>query len=353
MQFYVGTWVGNGTTDEFRPRGTDGIVGSWSCVDLRPDASIATGRCLLALPDGAPDPAQAFALGTDLDAPFTAPQIAQINSALGVTLPAGATRRSAIVDLLTVWGGAVGKWKKLVPTLQPGGLRRVQLFLGNQAITDQPLVQGGATFTETWNYADQSGWGSTDLTWTVVTGAAGNIKSNQGSAPGGLSFYKHASTTSGNDNQAECDAATMELSTNSIVGPGVRQSGGDFYYGTRRGNTTLGTFSCTIQKLVGGSSSTLATAASVARAALGTSERVKVTVSGSTLTVYLDGVQKLQTTDTSIVTGTGGGGRFQSAVADTTRFDNYAFGDITSGSAVSLAASIPTASSLKLVSVLP
>jgi hypothetical protein len=133
MQFYLGTYTGTGTdSDPFRPVGTDSIVG-WSSIDLRVNSTVVTGRCLLALPDGSANPSGAVQLGTNLDASLTNQQTNTINSALGVSLPTGLTRRQAIVRLLTVDGA--GRWGTVRPELVAGA-RRLRIYLGGLAVHD-------------------------------------------------------------------------------------------------------------------------------------------------------------------------------------------------------------------------
>lgn len=175
--------------------------------------------------------------------------------------------------------------------------------------------------TESFNTADSDTLGP-DLTWSEVSGdwdvvSNGCAKVSQDTV---TQFARADADVSSNDNY--CQAAELQA-TAKIAGPATRFSASaTTLYATWQVNGT----SRRISKWVAGSQTDLATAAWT----YAQNNVAKIEASSSTITAYQDGVQRVQTTDTSIASGTRGGFMAYQAVA-TAMFDSFEVGDIGGG----------------------
>lgn len=189
-----------------------------------------------------------------------------------------------------------------------------------------------AQYTESFNKADSSTLGP-DLTWTEVAGDT-QIVSNSvrpvATATIGRNRAEHDCAT--DDNFAQISSTNLAQNAGNVCFAYCRyDSASDTSYGFRRiGNASLASYAGQLAKIVAGTQTLLGSAATVARAAIGTPETIYVSASGSTITGKIDGVQQQQVTDTSITTGKRAGFGVRSSatgVADC-QADNFASGDL-------------------------
>lgn len=129
MPIYVAPWIGTGTKeDPFRPFGVDG-QSSFSCLDLRPDASKQAGYCIVAVPNPIVD-SSVIDLGTTADH-LSSPVRNQIQRLLGSNAIDDLTVGEIIGQLLL--DPPPGKWGRLLPTAG-----RYEVWLEDQLIFTKP-----------------------------------------------------------------------------------------------------------------------------------------------------------------------------------------------------------------------
>lgn len=133
------------------------------------------------------------------------------------------------------------------------------------------------------------------------------------------------------NNFGQVDSTNLAQATSNFPAALCRyDSAADSCYGFRRiGNAVLASYTAQLYKVVTGTVTLLGSPVTVARAAVGTSETLYVSASGSTLVGKINGTTQHTLTDTSLTTGKRGGAsvRAGAAIADCT-IDNYAGGDL-------------------------
>jgi len=291
VHYYLGAYVLDG--DTFWPRGR-GQVG-WSAIDLRPDPAVLAGRCFVAVP--VRDETIGEYLGQDPDGSIPAPVLRRIGTALSLTL-AETRVRPLLAELLMVHGRTDGsRWKPLRQTRQ--GV--YEIWLGG-LLFRSPVLAGGSSLAESWNVADSGGL-TGDLTWTEYLGADWAIVSQ---------VARLAGNTGKDEGRADSDLASDDHYCQATLVTYTRV-GGDCRVGVtcRKDSTATETYyvfhadhSGTPQHLlvkVAGSTRTVLQTA-VDDPATGTV--IKVQADGSTISGWIDGVQKVSATDTGIVNNT-------------------------------------------------
>ncbi len=286
--YYLANYVGKGTElDPFRPP----VTGDFQTIDLRSDCTTQSGQCLVTTN-------QAGKFGKEL----------------------------TLDDVHTIITDQV------LSKIKPTHKNRIEVHLGSKLI-DLPFVAGGAgPFTESFNEVDTGGSWGPDLTWTKVGGGGTPaVVSSQGtnSVAAGAGIRMRIGNDASDNNEARLVSNVMELGTQSFCTLACRyQSGADTAYRfTRLGNALLASFVARLDKIVTGTVTVLADQ-TVARAGASTAEYMFFTVSGSTLTGYINGTSVNTLTDSAIATGTRGGGGVGCLLANSTLVDNFSFGDI-------------------------
>lgn len=205
-------------------------------------------------------------------------------------------------------------WKDLVPA----NLR---------AHVPGPLPHS-TTITESFNKADSDTLGP-DLTWTEIVGDL-DVVSNEARTTDTIQFLVRAdSDLSSTDHYCQVVMhATNDVSVNSgVVFRKDSTSGLTYYQGQAENSSDLWRF----WKRISGSVTVLDTDYSVTFNA-STNYTLKGQANGSTMTSWVDGVQKHNFTDTAVTTGTrcglsgknGTGGQY-------TAFDSFEAADVTAG----------------------
>lgn len=131
MPYYLATWEGSGTDEDgFVPQGSADAT-NWAAVDLRPDATVSSGRCLLWTDKGVtgadliqlPD---ANADNPDIDAKMPDSVADDVANALGIASSKvrGRSTRSLVGGALTDLAADIGV-KEL--RAERDGVRRVRM----------------------------------------------------------------------------------------------------------------------------------------------------------------------------------------------------------------------------------
>lgn len=318
-RFGITSWLGDGTGgNPFIPRGIDGPR---AVIDLRPDPTVGAGVCLY-IADAVTTNQVTRDLGEEsLDSPLSNPAARWIENNLGVTL-AGSTLREVIAELLILWGEADlpgrTKWKRLLATSDG----RHRIVMRDRVIYDA-LAPVGATVSDDFNRADEALAVSANWNDIVIFGGDStfSIVSNVALAQGTSTAFGEWNANFGTAQWAQANASGIN---NAQAGLILRCSdpSNNLYMGYWRG----GNDAWRIAKTVSASFSVLAE--DTGGPASLSSNVLYFVANGSTLTLRVDGVQKLQTTDTSITNLRIGimGLRDSS----TGSLDNFQGGDITS-----------------------
>lgn len=132
--YYLTGWVGSGTdVDPMRPDLTAAV---WTAVDLRPDTKVTTGWCVVWTQDPATVvPAGATYLGDGSFAQIPNNIRNKLRNQLGLTELVGLTVPEILAELLTVHGGAPGRWGKLRPVRKQtafGEVDHYEIHLGGK-----------------------------------------------------------------------------------------------------------------------------------------------------------------------------------------------------------------------------
>lgn len=187
------------------------------------------------------------------------------------------------------------------------------------------------TFTDDFNRADSTNLGAN---WVEVSGDW-SIVSNQLSpgAAGGTIILRAAGAMAGNDHYAQVTMAATTAASHGVWCRGNSNISSGYLF--RNDGSSWNLFS-----VVGGSFTVIGTYAVAAVAG----DVAKVQAVGSTITAYVNGVQRASVTDTNVPTGTSVGIRAESVNA--LRFDNFAAADVTAGATLGTAAATETAQTL-------
>lgn len=294
--FYLGSYVGTGAgLDPFRPRGSD--QPGWSAIDLRPDGSLVTGRCLVAVP--VRDDTIGDYLGDDLARAIPAPIKRRLENALGITL-SDSTIRGAVAEILMVHGRTDGtRWKPLRPERTT---RRYRIYLGG-VLFDVPVIAGGVSISENWNCADSASL-TCQLTWTEFLGTQWEILTNQARCltDGNNPRSARADSDLATDDQ-ECQLTVVDYAPGGVpgdyilAGPTCRKDATatvtfySFWGGPGTGQSHA------LSKHVDSVRTDMQTQADVPL----DGDVLRVTADGSTIKGFRNGVEKTSVTDVSIV----------------------------------------------------
>ncbi len=316
--YYLAPYLGAGTDDDpYRPTDATG----WAAIDLRGDPTQQAGWCLLrgdgplSIPDGVD-------LGDDLDDAMPRRVSRGLEDRLGLVLDSRQRLREIIVELLLRHATPIGdtsRWNRL----QTNSKGRHRIAIGGEVVYDAPAIVA-VLVTDDFNRADEDIQDSAN--WDIV--AASNqfsIVSNVLNVIGTTNF-RHTAWWSADSFGPDCYAEFENLvvpTSASGVGPMVRYDGvnlnstGNAYFG--RADASGPEYD--IFKVVTGSSTQLATGGTPVTGTY------RFEADGSTLTLFVDTVQELQTTDTSI-TGADFAGIFQFGTADGGDWDDFEAADL-------------------------
>ncbi|MEH0586258.1 hypothetical protein QA942_20060 [Streptomyces sp. B21-106] len=185
-----------------------------------------------------------------------------------------------------------------------------------------------ASFSDDFNRADSSNLGAG---WVEVSGDW-SIVSNQlspGSA-GGTIILRAAGAMASDDNYAQVKITATTAASHGVWCRGNSNISSGYLW--RNDGSQWDLFS-----VVGGSFTVIDSYA--ASASVG--DVAKVQAVGSTISAYVNGVQRVSLTNTHVTTGTSVGIRSESTSA--IRFDDFAAGDVTAGATLGIASAAETA----------
>lgn len=329
MHYYIAEWIE--TTDDaglvFRPPMDE--AGQWSVIDLRPDASVVDGYCLIASDQTHPTTPGLWYLTDDLDANLSPPIKNYIQNGLGITL-AAPTLRGAIAEIMLVHARLDGtRWK---PVTSRKGL--VEIYLRGLVYAAPEIV--GSVYTESFNTSNSDTIGP-DLTWSEIDGDM-DIESNRlrltGTGSGGLSYVRAQHDTAGDDQYAQFDLEVLNPRSGgsySQVGVCARHSSSaisSYMWFIQRSDVPL--WQDKLRKTVTGTRSDLTSAETLSAPTLPI--EMKLTVIGTTLKGYVDDAE-IDTVTDSTFSGSGNrrAGVYAYVPATPTApyiaVDNFEFGD--------------------------
>lgn len=327
MQFYMLPWrsVTGPTGPVFEPHATFGAA-VWTCIDLRPDPTVAVGWCFVGSDIALSGlPGSALDLGTN-PLTLTGRQRNTIAGNLGVTLGASSLR-DALLELLTD-RAAQGGWRPLQPRAH--GPNQWEIWLGGQLLHAVPRVQGGAVYTESFNKADSTVLGP-DLTWTETTGGGKMVVAvNRCTVDAGNNQRARARAEHDATGGAQFAQATVaHLTSHSYCDLGVCLRWDAAAADTQYGLVLLWNsgYKHGIRKWVGGAETKLTSEGAYSHA---DGLVLRGEHDGSTVSMSYGGTALASVTDTS-VTGGRGGITFYRNSSDSTTWpivDDFSFGDL-------------------------
>jgi hypothetical protein len=310
MPFYMSEWVGSGTReDPFIAVGAD--QPGFGCIDLRPQANLAGGNCLIKTSVPFTD-ARARFLADDKLESLTSVQKNFLTNRLGIDL----TSETILQDIIAaiMMRPPANGWKPLQAVRSN---MRHEIWLGGELVWEKQATLGpqGELIdpTDNFNRANETPLASP---WTIIFGPGANLVSNQASGAGD-SMVAYTSSVSSADQFSQ---VVIPFASTQFVAPACRCSnvagGGDAYVVLMGGFHSFG-------KFVNGTFSNLT--------ATGTGEvdgaTCRLEVEGSSLRYYQDTVLSPSSpyTDTS-VTAVGLAGMSFGASGDT--MDDWEGGDL-------------------------
>lgn len=313
-RFYLAPYVGAGSdTEPFQPDVPDAPF-AFSTIDLRGDATRLDGFCLLRVTDSLSG--VGFDLGDSLDDPLPRSVSRRIENQLGLTLDSRQRLREIIVELLlrhATPDSDKTRWDRL--TADHRG--RMRIYLGEQ-IYDAPAILN-TVVTDNFNRADEELEASAN--WSVSDADSSySIVSNQLDITGGGTAERRTAHWSADSFGPNCyaqgDYVTKGTIDNGLMlrHDGTHPVSGNLYMGRDNG------FDYDIAKIISGSFTRLTAGGSAATG------EYYFEADGSTLTLKVDSVQKLQTTDTDL-TGADFAG-FVTVTGDGGIWDNFEAGDL-------------------------
>ena len=284
-KYYISPDIGAGTDlNPYIPRAS--LYGPWSGIRF---GNTGLSICRLEAPSSDP---LLYDLGDNLDDPLPSGMRNGIQNRFGISLAETKLRRVLAEMLMVGDGGA--KW----PLLRPSRDGRYRIYLG-ELVWELPVIAGGTTITESFNKADSDILGP-DLTWTELAGDIDVVSNQARSATlGGFVRARAETDLSSDDHYAQAVVGASEET--ALARPGVI---------TRKdSSTTLTQYefrayfdndTVLIVRLVGGTATTIGGAWAYTLTA-GTTYTIKGSVDGSTLKLYMNGVQQgTDITDTQI-----------------------------------------------------
>jgi hypothetical protein len=187
------------------------------------------------------------------------------------------------------------------------------------------------TFTDTFGRADSSNlgpdWVEVSGDWAILSGQL-----SPGSA-GGTIILRAAGAMASNDHYAQVTIAATTAASHGLWIRGNSNISNGYLW--RNDGSAWNLFS-----VVGGSFTVIGTYTAPAVAG----DVAKVQAVGSTITAYVNGVQRTSVVDTSVATGTSVGLRSESTSA--IKFDDFSAADISAGATLGTAGSTETAQPL-------
>lgn len=301
--YYLAKWIGAGTeSNPFRPAGVDMAAG-FSAINLRPDPTVADGWCFVKSPVALTETLNLVTLTDDADdADLLGLTRNKVESRLGINLGSTSKFRRLVLRVLLEHGDDANpaRWNQL--KAERDG--RYRVWLGG-LLDEWVPVGGGATYSDTFNRAN-----STTITaggtipWTEVTQdvqiVSNHIEVVTAGATSNRVRYDADLSTADQYAQLRGVGYTFTLTNNKRIEACVRFSSsvGTFYSVVRNFTNNASTATLAIFKTVSGSVTTLSSETLTATA----NEMLKVTVSGSSLKAFVDGVERtgLAITDTAI-----------------------------------------------------
>ncbi|HEX3048710.1 MAG TPA: LamG-like jellyroll fold domain-containing protein, partial [Bacillota bacterium] len=172
---------------------------------------------------------------------------------------------------------------------------RMALVLGSiviLAMMSYSLVSAAVIFSDDFNDGNASGWTVQYGTWSVVSDSGSYVYYKSGIDEGRSSAGNQSWTNY--SVQARVKVDNFNGSNRAYV-CGRYKDGNNYYCASLMSNTIE------IRKKVSGSSSTLVSKSYTI--ATGTWYTVKLVLNGSSISMYIDGVQQLSTTDSSLTSG--------------------------------------------------
>lgn len=281
----------------FRPD----VDGDFNLIDFTPPAADAQGTkglCIVRCEAQTPKASRVKLTDYPLEA-TTAALRRLLGNKLGVTLEETHIP-SLLAELLLLNGDDKNpsRWNRLKP-----GRRRSEIWLG-ELIWEQPVIAGGATYSETWPGADSDSPNGT-LTWTEVAGDWDVISHRlQNTDTGGSNSARAEHDLASSNHSCQADVSWLAAATNR-AGPAARFSGSAHTCYVGSGNANNDTR--LIHKAVAG---TYTSISSVSQTIGVETLLVKTTANASTVSVDV-GAGNSSITDTAIAAGT----RFGVAVA--------------------------------------
>lgn len=291
-------YMGRGTlADPFRPVIAD-YIRSWGGIDLRPDSNNLGGYGVFGT-DVSPQEAallledsRVIALGnTAIESNYSARDV--LNARLGFSLTPN-TLAGYLAELLIA-----PQRQGLCKPIRPEVDGEYRIYLANQQIYGRapPSLKHG-TITDDFNRSNSSSLGSSSegWSWTQLDGSHG-ISSNRAVQDQGFGGYSTARADS-DLGSTDCYAQVATYS-NGDGGPILRKDNTGtltYYLFHFPGDGTV-----KILKRQGGGGFT--SIAGPAAVTYGAGKILRGEADGSTITIYYDGVQEAQTTDSDISTG--------------------------------------------------
>ncbi len=199
--------------------------------------------------------------------------------------------------------------------IRAGSGPRVELHLGGQRIYSMPVVSGGATNTDDFNRADGAlgaSWvtfdgESADNRWEVIS----NVAQLDIAPSGNARYAKYDTNTGDNDNYTEADIAVWSGSNANNENHGIQCRMPNT--GTGNGGTNgylfmwdeqTSTFGYRLRETTNASRNDITSAVSWTPT---NGERWRIQIIGTTLKCFIDGDEKISTTDSTHTTGERGG----------------------------------------------
>ncbi|HEY9370142.1 hypothetical protein [Streptomyces sp.] len=173
------------------------------------------------------------------------------------------------------------------------------------------------TFTDDFNRADGSpgaSWVQMSGTWVIVS------QQLSPGTTGGTVLLRAATAMASNDNYAQVTITATTPVSQGVWCRGTGTSDLTSGYAVRNNGSNWGLFSVT--------ASTFTSIGTYSAAAV-VGDVVKIQAVGSTITVYVNGVSRISVTNTAVASGTTVGIRSEANTG--LKFDNFAAGDVTSG----------------------
>lgn len=342
MPFYLDTWIGAGTEDDpFRPA-LSASTDDYGTIDLRRFPDTGAGRCIVRCATPASVPGTTVKLADDPS--DTVPQIirTRIEQRLGLNagdIPDVPFRRILRRLLVELADGV--RWRPL----QPQSINQNNSWEINcGGVVDViPRIRGGASYADPFDGPNPLP-SSPYLTWTVMSGSitiddADVVKCTTTTEGRARAEHDHDTT----DHWAEADCASgSPTSSASVSGVMVRYSSiaDTAFVGTLQKGASGTDPLLLIQKLLSGTRSNLA---SKTQPSWTMGDRLRIECEGSSLRLYdlvrSTTIPYLVVTDTNNPSSLRGGILVRPATSATrpsTWVDNYASGDLTPSSRVSL-----------------